>query len=134
MKLASLKPWRTPAALTAFWFLLAAGEAGLLLRVHSRDPGGWLLVGIALLGGLACFVWVVAVLRSPDTLYRSPRAVAEPRPLVPADEDRALRDQMKSLLWVGRRIDAIKAYRDATGAGLKEAVDAVDVVQREIRG
>ncbi|GAA1803315.1 hypothetical protein HC028_04860 [Planosporangium flavigriseum] len=33
-------------------------------------------------------------------------------------------------LEAGRKIQAIKAYRDATGAGLKEAKDAVEALAR----
>lgn len=38
----------------------------------------------------------------------------------------ALSDDVQKLLLADRRIDAIKAYRVETGAGLKEAREAVD--------
>jgi ribosomal protein L7/L12 len=34
-------------------------------------------------------------------------------------------------LMAGRKIQAIKAYREATGAGLKEARDAVELLARQ---
>ncbi|GAA2503128.1 ribosomal protein L7/L12 [Streptomyces longisporus] len=35
-------------------------------------------------------------------------------------------DEVNALLREGKKIQAIKVYREATGAGLKEAKDAVD--------
>lgn len=35
-------------------------------------------------------------------------------------------DDIRTLIKAGKKIDAIKAYRVRTGAGLKEAKDAVD--------
>lgn len=40
--------------------------------------------------------------------------------------------EIKSLLAEGRKIDAIKRYRDATGSGLKESKDWVDQFQVEL--
>jgi len=37
---------------------------------------------------------------------------------------------VRDLLRSGRKIQAIKAYREATGAGLKDAKDYVDGMQR----
>ncbi len=37
---------------------------------------------------------------------------------------------IRALLAGGNKIAAIKAYRDATGAGLKEAKDAVEAMER----
>ncbi|MFI1165035.1 ribosomal protein L7/L12 [Streptomyces sp. NPDC020801] len=41
------------------------------------------------------------------------------------EEDPAL-DEVTGLVRAGKRIEAIKVYREATGAGLKEAKEAVD--------
>ncbi|MER6982892.1 ribosomal protein L7/L12 [Streptomyces carpinensis] len=41
-------------------------------------------------------------------------------------EDDPRLDEVSGLVRAGKRIEAIKAYREATGAGLKEARDAVD--------
>jgi hypothetical protein len=39
---------------------------------------------------------------------------------------------VSSLLAAGKKIEAIRVYRTATGVGLKEAKDAVDALEREI--
>lgn len=48
--------------------------------------------------------------------------------------DRSVQDQIRSLLLEGKKIEAIKIYREATGLGLKESKDAVEVVESELRG
>ncbi|MFI9821110.1 ribosomal protein L7/L12 [Streptomyces sp. NPDC052013] len=40
------------------------------------------------------------------------------------------RDEIAGLLRDGRKIQAIKVYREATGAGLAEAKEAVDALER----
>jgi len=40
--------------------------------------------------------------------------------------------EVSALLVAGRKIEAIRVYRAATGVGLKEAKDAVDALEREI--
>lgn len=39
-----------------------------------------------------------------------------------------LLDDIKSYIAAGRMIEAIKLYRDATGAGLKEAKEAIELI------
>lgn len=39
--------------------------------------------------------------------------------------------EVRTLLADGRKIEAIKRYRDHTGAGLKEAKDAVEMLERD---
>lgn len=48
-------------------------------------------------------------------------------------EDRVSRipDECKRLVAEGRHIEAIKAYREHTGAGLKDAKDAVDAYRAQ---
>ncbi|MCK6482416.1 MAG: ribosomal protein L7/L12, partial [Planctomycetes bacterium] len=41
-------------------------------------------------------------------------------------------EQIKALVRDGNLIGAIKAYREATGCGLKEAKDAVDKIAAEL--
>ena len=41
-------------------------------------------------------------------------------------EDDPRLDEVAGLVRAGRKIEAIKLYRETTGAGLKEAKDAVD--------
>jgi hypothetical protein len=45
------------------------------------------------------------------------------------DDLRRIRDAV----FAGRKIQAIKHYRDCTGIGLKEAKDFVDAVERRLR-
>ena len=42
--------------------------------------------------------------------------------------DLALSDSERALLAQGRKLEAVKAYRDRTGVGLKTAKQAVDAV------
>jgi ribosomal protein L7/L12 len=46
-------------------------------------------------------------------------------------EDQALQD-VADLVRQGRKIEAIKRYREGTGLGLKESKDAVDALERQI--
>jgi ribosomal protein L7/L12 len=46
--------------------------------------------------------------------------------------DSDLRSRVIDLLREGRKIEAIKIYRDATGEGLKEAKDAVEAIERTL--
>ncbi|NOZ21277.1 MAG: hypothetical protein GXP25_09320 [Planctomycetes bacterium] len=41
--------------------------------------------------------------------------------------------QINEALFAGRRVEAIKLYREFTGQGLKEAHDFIDVVHQELR-
>jgi ribosomal protein L7/L12 len=43
-------------------------------------------------------------------------------------------DEVLALLADGRKIPAIKRYREVTGAGLREAKDAVDEIERHRAG
>lgn len=47
-------------------------------------------------------------------------------------DDADAHDPVRELLLQGRKIDAIKAYRERTGAGLKDAKDAVDEMERQL--
>ena len=40
-------------------------------------------------------------------------------------------DEVDDHLRAGRKVSAIKAYRESTGAGLKEAKDAVEAYERQ---
>jgi ribosomal protein L7/L12 len=42
--------------------------------------------------------------------------------------------EIQSLIMQGKKIEAIKIYREQTGYGLKEAKDAVDAMERQMRG
>jgi hypothetical protein len=43
-------------------------------------------------------------------------------------------EQIKSALYNGRKIDAIKRCREATGQGLKESKDFIEELDRQLRG
>jgi ribosomal protein L7/L12 len=43
-------------------------------------------------------------------------------------------DHIQSLLMQGNKIEAIKVYRERSGVGLKEAKDAIDALERRMRG
>jgi ribosomal protein L7/L12 len=49
---------------------------------------------------------------------------------IPETVDESFEEQPVRLLGQGQKIEAIKLYRERTGAGLKEAKDAVEVIQR----
>lgn len=48
---------------------------------------------------------------------------------MPAD-DTNFEDELRALMAAGRKIEAIKRYRTATGAGLAEAKSAVEALER----
>src|SRR5258707_1734151 len=49
-------------------------------------------------------------------------------PVMPIDDDLEVR--VRSLMDEGQKIEAIKLYRERTGAGLKESKDAVEAIGR----
>ncbi|MEU6509064.1 MULTISPECIES: ribosomal protein L7/L12 [unclassified Streptomyces] len=52
--------------------------------------------------------------------------IADRLGLEESDEQRAQRERVEALVREGKQVAAIKAYREMTGADLKEAKDAVD--------
>ena len=48
----------------------------------------------------------------------------------PGEIGQDLESQLTGLLQEGRKIDAIKRFREATGAGLKQAKDAVEAIEQ----
>ena len=42
--------------------------------------------------------------------------------------------EIRQLLSMGKKIEAIKRYREISGLGLREAKDMIDQLEREIRG
>jgi len=91
-----------------------------------------LLVGLC--GGLLVVGVIVAVLviwsqNRQVGEETSDRAAPEPAPhltVAPADLEAQVRRQMQA----GKKIEAIKIYRQTTGVGLKEAKDAVEALER----
>ena len=43
-------------------------------------------------------------------------------------------ERIRELVAAGRKIEAIKEYRAATGSGLKDARDAVETITRDLGG
>lgn len=42
-------------------------------------------------------------------------------------------DSIRSALFAGQKIQAIKLHREATGYGLKESKDVIDAIEAELR-
>ena len=42
-------------------------------------------------------------------------------------------ERIRTAIFAGRKIDAIKLYRECTGKGLKEAKDFVEALEAELR-
>lgn len=55
------------------------------------------------------------------------------KPVSPYEISLSTREEVESLLSQGSKINAIKAYREATRASLKEAKEAVEQIEREMR-
>jgi hypothetical protein len=49
-------------------------------------------------------------------------------------ENNELQEQVRNLLLQGKKIEAIKIYREASGLGLKESKDAVEIIESNLRG
>ena len=54
-----------------------------------------------------------------------------PAPAVPAASNAEA--HIRALIQAGKKIQAIKAYREVTGQGLKESKDAVEAMERNMR-
>jgi hypothetical protein len=48
-------------------------------------------------------------------------------------ENNGLQEQVRSLLLQGKKIEAIRIYREASGLGLKESKDAVELIESNLR-
>jgi ribosomal protein L7/L12 len=48
----------------------------------------------------------------------------------PEESDPGITQEIRDLVRMGRKIDAIKVYREETGVGLKEAKEAIDSLYR----
>ena len=76
----------------------------------------WIAAGLLV---LLVFGWRVLFPPSPEPRRTGPAPVCPPEVLA------KLREHLKA----GRKIEAIKAYREATDVGLKEAKDAVEALE-----
>ncbi len=68
---------------------------------------------------------VEAIERGESVITPMPAQIGEPAS--------ALEDQIRQLLTARKKIDAVRVYREAHNCGLKEAKDAVDAIQTEMR-
>jgi ribosomal protein L7/L12 len=68
---------------------------------------------------------VEAVMRGEPLTFPEPVQIGDPDPF--------LENQIKRLLAERKKIEAVKVYRKAYRCGLKEAKDAVDLIQAEMR-
>ncbi len=67
-------------------------------------------------------------------LFDPDAAAADSSAGAPSAEANSLDGCVLALVRGGRKIEAIKLYRDVTGAGLKEAKDAVEALERDGAG
>jgi len=60
-------------------------------------------------------------------------AITPPAPAQVGEPDAFLENRIKRLLAERKKIEAVKIYREAYNCGLKEAKDAVDLIQADMR-
>jgi len=85
--------------------------------------------------GLVCGVMLTLYVQRSGArrdLTAPPPRVAS-RPLVRVGDERIDEAEIRDLIRGGRKIEAIKRMRDATGMGLAEAKDAVEAIERTLR-
>ena len=97
------------------------------------------LLGVGVLAVVVLFGTVLwLLLRNPgpasspsDDEPRAPAPAVPPRPASPAPADASSgADPLLAAIHEGRKIEAIKIYRERTGLGLKESKDAVEALAR----
>ena len=79
---------------------------------------------------LVAFVLVIGIAFFIATKSRAKRIAAPPREISP-EERKETDDEVLRLLASGKKIQAIKIYRQCYQTGLKEAKDAVDLLERK---
>ena len=98
-------------------------------------PLPWIAAGVVV---LAVLLWLVFRRGGERDLIAPPPSMrAAPRPAPPPVAEAAalpepvdLETQVRALLATGRKIEAIKRAREATGLGLAEAKDWVEAIER----
>lgn len=68
---------------------------------------------------------------TPADEFHSSDTSGEQSPTDASDEERELARELVELLVSGRRIDAVKRYREATGSSLSDAVAFVNRISAE---
>ncbi|MCH0562657.1 MULTISPECIES: ribosomal protein L7/L12 [unclassified Streptomyces] len=89
------------------------------------------IVELLLVLGLFAGIWSVqsrlsGMDRRLVRMERQLALIADRLGLEEPDGQRAQRERVEALVREGKQVAAIRAYREMTGAGLKEAKDAVD--------
>jgi large subunit ribosomal protein L7/L12 len=88
-------------------------------------------VGI-LVGAILSVVFIVALLKITKNDAGSARTSNNAATAISAMSPDERNNAIVSLLKQGRKIEAIKLYREQTGLGLKEAKDAVEQIERDL--
>ena len=93
-----------------------------------------LLLAIAYVVGLIALFFSMSSRAQPQNwrLARIERKLDRIISHLGIEMDDGTRDPVRELILQGRKIDAIKAYRERTGAGLKDAKDVVEAMEREL--
>ena len=81
--------------------------------------------------GLLCFAFGFAAGRGATPVHKQSKE--SPLSQLPREAGTDAMQQVERLLRDGHKIEAIKAYREATHLGLKDAKDFVDRFERQLR-
>jgi hypothetical protein len=91
---------------------------------HAMDTNSWLLVSLMIL--LLLSLWSTSSSDNLQRLRRIERKVDLILSHLGIDPSQGVSQQVMEHMKAGQKIQAIKAYREQTGAGLKEAKDHVE--------
>lgn len=85
----------------------------------------WIIVGAILLSSILATINQLRndVRRTNEILEKIAKQIGVPEP--PVD------DEIKSLVVAGKKVKAIKMYRQITGLGLKEAKEYIDLLSKK---
>jgi ribosomal protein L7/L12 len=68
-----------------------------------------------------------------DALEPAPATLQPPQPDAARDRAATLEHELRPLLRTGRKISAIRLYQERTGTGLREARQAIEQLERDVR-
>lgn len=125
------KPIHWESAMTKLFTGIAFIAVSIALAFSRMGQGWWFWMLIPAFGSLGSGIAQLIQLRKMEKgqLIDSPVELpnASNSALPPKQEDFI---EIQNLVNSGRKIEAIKAYRESTGAGLKEAKKAVEKIKR----